>query len=214
MRVARFPKNSGIVGFFKDFPTEENAVAKVYTSKVGSLEPLKGRRVAIIGYGSQGHAQAQNLRDSGVRVAIGRRPGSDNHRLAHTRGVGGLRAGAFETTFKDETETDLFGEQVVLCGGRIVNAGTRLEMKKILKEIQSGKFAREFRREPTSGGKRFRAMEAEENNNGFVAGGGGGDPPRLSRRGAVPHVRGQRGHATGAPSRAIRRDPMRQTLRR
>ena len=45
--------------------------------------------------------------------------------LAHAKGVGGTRAGVLETTFKEETETDLFGEQVVLCGGltALIKAG-------------------------------------------------------------------------------------------
>ena len=126
--------------------------------------------------------------------------------LAYARGIGGPRAGVLETTFREETETDLFGEQAVLCGGvteliragfdtlvdagynpdlayfeclhelklivdliyeggignmrysisttaaygdvtrgpRIINQETRQEMKKILKEIQSGTFAKEF----------------------------------------------------------------------
>ena len=126
--------------------------------------------------------------------------------LAYAKGLGGTRAGVIETTFKEETETDLFGEQTVLCGGtaalvkagfdtlvkagyqpeiayfeclhelklitdliyaggiqgmrkrvsdtaefgdltrgpRIVNDRTRKEMKRILKEIQKGKFAKEF----------------------------------------------------------------------
>jgi ketol-acid reductoisomerase len=138
--------------------------------------------------------------------------------------VGGLRAGAIETTFKDETETDLFGEQSVLCGGlsalikagfetlieagypeelayfecmhevklivdlfyqgglsymrysvsntaefgdmvtgpRIVTPKTKAEMKKVLKEIQNGKFAKKFLTELQSGGKNFRAWEANE----------------------------------------------------
>ena len=146
--------------------------------------------------------------------------------LAHARGVGGLKAGAIETNFKDETETDLFGEQSVLCGGlselvkagfetlieagypeelayfecmhevklivdlfyqgglsymrysvsntaeygdmvtgpRIVTAKTKLEMKKVLKEIQNGKFAKNFLTELQSGGKNFRAWEAKEKN--------------------------------------------------
>ena len=46
---------------------------KVYTNKDGSAAALKGKTVAAIGYGSQGHAQAQNLRDSGVKVVIGQR---------------------------------------------------------------------------------------------------------------------------------------------
>lgn len=126
--------------------------------------------------------------------------------LAYAKGLGGTRAGVIETTFKEETETDLFGEQVVLCGGltelikagfdtlvkagyqpeiayfecmhevklitdmlyatgiqgmrkrvsdtaeygdltrgpRVINQKTRTEMKKILKEVQTGKFAKEF----------------------------------------------------------------------
>ncbi len=307
---------------------------KVYTMKDGSLAPLKKKTVAIIGYGSQGHAQAQNLRDSGVNVIIGQRKGSANYKLAikhgfkpvsaaeaaakadviqillpdevqkavyeadilpnlkpgkclvwshgfnihfgiikppkdvdvimvapkspghlvrsefvkgggvpclmavyqdatgnaknialaHARGVGGLKAGTIETSFKNETETDLFGEQAVLCGGaaalvkagfetlteagypeelayfecmhelklivdlfyqgglsymrysvsntaeygdmtrgpRIVTAKTKLEMKKILKEIQNGKFTKEFLTELNGGAKNFRAWEKKE----------------------------------------------------
>lgn len=137
--------------------------------------------------------------------------------LAYAKGLGGTRAGVIETTFKEETETDLFGEQSVLCGGtaelikagfetlvsagyqpeiayfeclhelklitdmiyatgiqgmrkrvsdtaeygdltrgpRIVNARTRQEMKKILKEIQTGRFAKEFLADYHAGKKRF-----------------------------------------------------------
>ena len=139
--------------------------------------------------------------------------------LAYAKGIGGGRAGVFETTFKEETETDLFGEQVVLCGGvselvkagyetlvdagyapemayfeclhelklivdlfyqygikgmrsrvsdtaeygdysrgtRIINDRTRKEMKKILAEVQSGKFAREWIRENKKGRPNFNA---------------------------------------------------------
>lgn len=135
--------------------------------------------------------------------------------LAYARGIGGGRAGIIQTTFKEETETDLFGEQAVLCGGaselvkagfetlveagyqpeiayfeclhelklivdliyeegiarmrtrvsdtaeygdytrgpRIVNDRTRKEMKKILKEIQSGRFAKEWMLENRTGRK-------------------------------------------------------------
>ena len=137
--------------------------------------------------------------------------------LAYAKGIGGGRAGIFETSFKEETETDLFGEQAVLCGGasalvqagfetlvdagyapemayfeclhelklivdlmyedgikgmrkrvsdtaeygdysrgpRIINDHTRKEMKKILSEIQSGKFAREWMRENKKGRPNF-----------------------------------------------------------
>ncbi|PSQ93432.1 MAG: ketol-acid reductoisomerase, partial [Proteobacteria bacterium SW_6_67_9] len=78
---------------------------------------------------------------------------------------GGGRAGIIETTFQEETETDLFGEQAVLVGGlanmnysvsntaeyggftrgpRVINDETKAEMRRILDEVQSGEFAREF----------------------------------------------------------------------
>ncbi len=140
--------------------------------------------------------------------------------LAYAKGVGGSRAGIIQTTFKEETETDLFGEQAVLCGGaselvkagfetlvkagyqpeiayfecmhelklivdlmyeegiqgmrrrvsdtaeygdmtrgpRVVNARTRAEMQKILKEIQTGKFAREWMAANENGRKGFLKM--------------------------------------------------------
>src|ERR1700754_363691 len=199
------------------------------------LNLLKGKTVAILGYGSQGHAHARNLKDSGIDVVVGLRPGSksvahaeaaglevldiaeaasrgdivmvllpdERHHdvweesirdgvapgnllmfghgfsirykeidppaevdvalvapkgpghlvrrqylegsgvpclvavqqdasgsalplaLAYAKGIGGTRGGVIETTFKDETETDLFGEQAVLCGGvsELVTAG-------------------------------------------------------------------------------------------
>lgn len=210
-------------------------MAKSYYDKDADLGLLKGKKVAVIGYGSQGHAQAQNLRDSGIEVIVSEPPGTANYQLAlehgfkpvdaasaakegdiiqilipddaqaklytaaiasnlsegktllfshgfnihyhqivppHTidvimvapkgpghlvrrefergagvpaliavfqnfsgkakekalayaKGIGAARAGVIETTFKEETETDLFGEQVVLCGGvsELVRAG-------------------------------------------------------------------------------------------
>ncbi|WP_428307331.1 ketol-acid reductoisomerase [Lacipirellula sp.] len=209
--------------------------AKIYYDKDADLAALKGKTVAIIGYGSQGHAHAQNLRDSGVKVVIGQRPGGKNYDLAkshgfepvsaaeatkqadvinillpdelqadvfkaeirdnlkpgnvlmcshgfnihfgqieppkgvdlllvapkgpghlvrsefeagggvpclialgdgasdetfkigmaYAKGIGGTRGGVIQTTFAEETETDLFGEQAVLCGGAaaLVKAG-------------------------------------------------------------------------------------------
>ncbi len=146
--------------------------------------------------------------------------------LAYAHGIGGTRGGVLETTFGEETETDLFGEQAVLCGGttslvlagfetlveagyqpevayyevlhelklivdllhegglaklhkfvsetckfgdltrgpRIVNARTKKEMAKILKEIQTGKFAREWIEENKTGRKNYnRLMKADLN---------------------------------------------------
>jgi ketol-acid reductoisomerase len=208
--------------------------AKVYYDNDADLELLRGKKIAVIGYGSQGHAHALNLRDSGLDVRVGLRPGKSwdkalddgvkvmtvaeaaaeadivmilvndefqaalyeeqikenlqpgnaiafghgfnihfgqivppkevdvfmcapkgpghlvrriylegkgvpcliavhqdaTHQakqiaLAYAKGIGGTRAGVLETTFKEETETDLFGEQAVLCGGTtaLVKAG-------------------------------------------------------------------------------------------
>ena len=201
--------------------------AKIYYDNDADLSVLKGKTIAILGYGSQGHAQAQNLRDSGLNVIIGQRPGGPNYDLAvshgfkpldlaeatkkadlvnillpdevqgdlyrefikpnlsvgnvlmcshgfnihfgqvappsgvaallvapkgpghlvrsefekgggvpslialgenatdetlrqglaYAKGIGGTRGGVIQTTIAEETETDLFGEQVVLCGG-------------------------------------------------------------------------------------------------
>ncbi len=208
---------------------------KIFYEKDADLKHLKDKTVAILGYGSQGHAHAQNLRDSGVKVIVGQRPGSANYELArqhgfepmsaaeaaakadvimvllpdefqrdvyendikphltkgktlmfahgfnihfgqikppkdvdvimiapkgpghlvrrtftdgagvpclyaihqdasgkaldtalaYAKGIGGARSGVIETTFGEETETDLFGEQAVLCGGlaALIKAG-------------------------------------------------------------------------------------------
>jgi len=144
--------------------------------------------------------------------------------LAYAKGIGGTRAGVLETTFLEETETDLFGEQAVLCGGttelikagydtlveagyqpeiayfeclhelklivdllyeggfekmrysvsdtaeygdymsgrRIVNEGTRKEMKKILEEIQSGQFAEKWILENIANRPNFNAVKRRE----------------------------------------------------
>jgi ketol-acid reductoisomerase len=308
---------------------------KMLYEKDASLDPLKGKTVAIIGFGSQGHAHGLNLRDSGVKVIVANRKDSANGRLAieqgfdpmpvedavkqadlvivtlpdevqpevwnksilphlkagksvgathgfnfhfktieapkdvdvlliapkgpghlvrsefekgggvpcllaifqnpsgkakeiglaWARGIGGARSGVIETTFKDECETDLFGEQAVLCGGlsalikagfetlteagyppemayfecvhevklivdliyqggldymrysisntaeygdltrgpRVVNAQTKAEMKKILTEIQTGQFAKEWRAEYEGGLKNFKRLYEADN---------------------------------------------------
>lgn len=61
-------------------------MVKVYYDADANLDILKGKKVAIIGYGSQGHAQAQNLRDSGVEVLVADLAGSDNFKLAVENG--------------------------------------------------------------------------------------------------------------------------------
>ena len=183
-------------------------MAKTYYDQDVNWSVIEGKTVAVIGYGSQGHAHALNLKDSGVNVVVGLYAGSKSAKLAeedglkvlpvaeavkaadvtmilipdekqaalyrseiapnlksgsalafahgfnihfnqivpaddidvfmvapkgpvgqdasgkcfeialaYARGIGGTRAGVIQTTFQEETETDLFGEQVVLCGG-------------------------------------------------------------------------------------------------
>ena len=176
---------------------------KVYYDKDADMSVLQGKTVAIIGYGSQGHAHANNLNESGVNVVVGLREGGASWKKAVNAGLavkpvkeavkgadvvmillpdeniaevyrdieadikkgaaphliavhqnesgkardialayavanGGGKAGIIETSFKEETETDLFGEQAVLCGGvvelikagfeTLVNAGYAPEM--------------------------------------------------------------------------------------
>src|SRR5919204_672917 len=66
-------------------------MATIYYDKDVDPRALRGKTIAVVGYGSQGHAHAQNL--------------------------GATRAGVIKTTFAEEVETDWFGEQVILCGG-------------------------------------------------------------------------------------------------
>lgn len=309
-------------------------MARMYYDADANLDLLAGKTIAIIGYGSQGHAHALNLKNSGMNVIVGLYSGSTSaakaeaegltvkpvadaaaaadlimillpdevmgtiykheiaphlkegnvlafahgfnihfaqivppanvdvvmvapkgpghlvrrtytqgegvpclfavyqdasgqardRAMAYAKGIGGTRAGILETTFREETETDLFGEQVVLCGGlseliksgfetlvdagyqpelayfeclhevklivdlivegglakmrdsisntaeygdltrgpRIITDETRSEMKKILREIQTGQFAREFVLENLSGKAGFTAMRRRE----------------------------------------------------
>ncbi|AFQ44702.1 ketol-acid reductoisomerase [Desulfosporosinus meridiei] len=311
-------------------------MAKMYYDVDANLELLKGKVIAVMGYGSQGHAQAQNLKDSGLNVVIGLRPGSARteraqaagfevmtveeaakradviqillpdetqskvyneeikqhltsgkalvfshgfnihfgqivppsdvdvfmvapkspghlvrrtytegagvpaliavHQdasgkakelaLAYAKGIGSTKAGVLETTFGEETETDLFGEQAVLCGGaselvkagfdtlveagyqpeiayfeclhelklivdlmyeggmswmrysvsdtaqygdmtigkRIINQETRKEMKRVLEEIQDGRFAKAWLLENQANRPTFNAMTRIEAN--------------------------------------------------
>ena len=175
--------------------------------------------IAPKGPGSLVRRQFEEGKGVPCLVAIHQNPSGNALKtaLAYAKGIGGTRAGVLETTFKEETETDLFGEQTVLCGGtselikagfetlvdagyqpeiayfeclhemklivdliyesgiqgmrkrvsdtaeygdysrgpRIIDARTRKTMKKILSEIQSGKFAREWMRENKKGRPNF-----------------------------------------------------------
>jgi ketol-acid reductoisomerase len=195
----------------------------------GEVEPPSGVDVALIAPKGPGHlVRRQFVEGSGVPALIAiHQDASGNARalgLAYAKGIGGTRAGVLETTFKDETETDLFGEQAVLCGGaselvqagfetlvaagydpemayfeclhelklivdlmyekglsgmrfsisntaeygdytrgkRVITDATRENMRKILAEIQSGDFAREWIAENRAGQENFKRMRAEQ----------------------------------------------------
>jgi len=194
----------------------------------GFIEPRADMDVFMIAPKGPGHlVRSTYVEGGGVPCLIAiHQDGTGTARdvaLAYASGVGGGRAGVIETNFKEETESDLFGEQVVLCGGvsalvqtafetlveagyapemayfeclhelklivdlmyeggmtnmrysvsntaeygdltrgpRIVNDETRAEMKKILTEIQSGQFAREWMDENAGGAKNFKRMHDE-----------------------------------------------------
>ncbi|MBI1903400.1 MAG: ketol-acid reductoisomerase, partial [Planctomycetia bacterium] len=195
----------------------------------GQVEPPPGVDCLLVAPKGPGHlVRSEFERGGGVPCLIAIRPGSSEKArqvgLAYAKGIGGTRAGVIETTFAEETETDLFGEQVVLCGGvsalvkaafetlveagyqpemayfecmhelklivdlfyqgglnymrysvsntaefgdytrgpRIITDETRAEMKKILEEVQTGKFAREWILENKAGAPHFKAMRRRE----------------------------------------------------
>jgi ketol-acid reductoisomerase len=195
----------------------------------GEVEPPPGVDVGLVAPKGPGHlVRRQYTEGSGVPglVAI-QQDATGNAKalaLAYARGIGCTRGGVIETTFKDETETDLFGEQAVLCGGaselvqagfetlvdagydpqmayfeclhelklivdlmyekglagmrysisntaeygdytrgkRVITDETRANMRKILEEIQSGDFAREWIAENRAGQENFKRMREEQ----------------------------------------------------
>ncbi len=194
----------------------------------GLIKPPAGVNVAMVAPKGPGHiVRAQYVEGKGVPALIAVAQDADKKAkqiaLAWARGIGSTRAGVIQTTFKEETETDLFGEQAVLCGGasalvqagfetlveagyqpemayfeclhelklivdlmvesgiagmrfsisetakygditrgpRVVNAKTKAEMKKILKEIQTGKFTKEWVAEYKGGLKNYKKLLAD-----------------------------------------------------
>jgi len=195
----------------------------------GEVTPPSGIDVGMIAPKGPGHlVRRQFLEGSGVPGLIAvEQDASGSARdlaLAYAKGIGCTRGGVIETSFKDETETDLFGEQAVLCGGaselvqagfqtlvdagydpemayfeclhelkliadlmyekglagmrysisntaeygdytrgtRVITDETRAAMRKILAEIQSGDFAREWIGENRAGQENFKRMRAEQ----------------------------------------------------
>ena len=190
-----------------------------------SIVPPKNVNVIMVAPKGPGHTvRRQYVEGKGVPclIAVYQNPGRDAKRiaLAWARGIGGTRAGVLETNFKEETETDLFGEQTVLCGGisalvqagfetlveagyapemayfeclhelklivdlmnesgisgmrfsisetakwgdvtvgpKIIDASVKKRMQAALRDIQSGKFARNWVREYKTGYKKYNAL--------------------------------------------------------
>ena len=93
--------------------------AQIYYDNDADLSLLKDKTVSILGYGSQGHAQAQNLRDSGCNVVIGQRSGSANYDLAVSHGfqpvslIEATMAGDLvNILLPDEVQGDIYREQI------------------------------------------------------------------------------------------------------
>ncbi len=93
--------------------------AKIYYDDDADLSLLKGKTIAILGYGSQGHAHAQNLRDSGAKVIVGQRPGGRNYELATSHGFEPLpvdeatrKADLVNILLPDEVQGDIYRDHV------------------------------------------------------------------------------------------------------
>ena len=195
----------------------------------GRIHPRADINVTMIAPKAPGHTvRSEFVRGGGIPdlIAVGQNPSGTTKELAlsYASAIGGGRTAIIETTFKEETETDLFGEQVVLCGGvselvragfdtlveagyqpeiayfeclhelklivdlfyeggisymrysvsdtaeygdltrgrRIINAETRKEMKKILEEVQSGQFAKEWILENQANRPQFNALRKRD----------------------------------------------------
>ena len=207
-------------------PGKALAFAHGFNIRFKRIRPPKGVDIIMIAPKGPGHLVRRTYTEGGgvpclIAVEQDATGNAKSVALSYASAIGGGRAGIIETTFSEETETDLFGEQVVLCGGltslvqagfetlveagyqpemayfeclhevklivdlmyeegiagmrysisdtaeygdvsrgpRIINASTKAEMKKILEEIQNGKFAEEWIAESDSGRKRFGELQ-------------------------------------------------------
>jgi ketol-acid reductoisomerase len=187
----------------------------------GLIEPKKTVDVVMIAPKGPGHTvRGEYQKGGGVPclIAIHHDASGNAHDLAlsYACGVGGGRSGVIETTFREECETDLFGEQVVLCGGlveliragfetlhevklivdliyeggianmnysisntaewgeyvtgpRIITDETKKEMKRVLHDIQTGKFTSQWMQEYRAGASRFKAIRRNNDNHQIEA---------------------------------------------
>ncbi|KPJ62970.1 MAG: ketol-acid reductoisomerase, partial [Planctomycetes bacterium DG_23] len=104
-------------------------MAKIYYEDKCDIEILKGKTIAIIGYGSQGHAQAQNLRDSGLEVSVAEIEGTENYKLAQKHGFTPLsaaeaskRADLVQMLVPDEVQAWVYKEEIApnLVAGNVL----------------------------------------------------------------------------------------------
>src|SRR4051812_2214066 len=100
-------------------PTSAPSPLHVYYENEASLDGLKGKTVAVLGYGSQGHAHAQNLRESGVKVIVANRRDSANGKLAISHGFEPLpigdavkQADLIIVTLPDELQQDIYNKEI------------------------------------------------------------------------------------------------------
>lgn len=111
-------------------PGDYVAFAHGFNIHFGQIKPADDINIIMIAPKGPGHtvrSQFQEGKGVPCLIAVSQDPSGDSTKiaLAYAAGIGGARAGVFETTFKEETETDLFGEQAVLCGGasELIKAG-------------------------------------------------------------------------------------------
>ncbi len=136
----------------------------------GFIKPPADVSIFMVAPKGPGHlVRHEYKRGAGVPslLAVHQDPTGDTKQigLAYASAIGAGRAGIIETSFREETETDLFGEQAVLGdmtrGPTVVNDESKRRMKSLLAEVQSGAFANEWMKENRNGKKRFRQLEEE-----------------------------------------------------
>lgn len=95
------------------------AQAKIYYEQDAPIDPLKGKKVAVIGYGSQGHAHSLNLKDSGIDVRVAELESTDNFNLAKEHGFapGNIKtamtdAALIIVTLPDEMQAKVYNDQI------------------------------------------------------------------------------------------------------
>ena len=138
---------------------------RVYYDQDADINLVKGKKVAVIGYGSQGHAHVLNMRDSGVKDLVegGYAPEMAYFECLHEVKliVDLIYEGGIANMNYSISNTAEYGEYVT--GPRIVTSETKAEMKRVLEDIQSGKFTRDWMLENKVNQTSFKATRARNN---------------------------------------------------